>query len=101
MIALISRDHLDAIVWKDSSDDDDFDSDSDENDREYNFEVSKSEEQEENVISKSGFTVRAVHLIRVLLSHHHSADLSSQSRSACAQILPHSWGDSNRPDGVD
>jgi hypothetical protein len=59
-VALISREHLDTVVWKDSNDQDDFDSDYDDNDREYNFEVSKSEEQEENVIVKPGFMVSAI-----------------------------------------
>jgi hypothetical protein len=63
IVALISRDHLDTILWKDSDEEEEFDSDNEDDSREYNFEVFKSEEQEEAVLVKPGFMVHSVYLI--------------------------------------
>jgi hypothetical protein len=65
LVVLLSKAHVDAIVWKDEPEDDDFDSDEDDDNREFNFEVSKSDEQEENVIARPGFTVRNSYVINV------------------------------------
>jgi hypothetical protein len=72
IVALISRPHLETLVWKDEDEEDKWDSDDDDYDeREYNFEVSKSEEQDENVLAKSGFMVcRSRILILIMCADH-------------------------------
>jgi hypothetical protein len=77
IVALISRDHLDAILWKDGEEEEEFDSDNDDDSREYNFEVFKSEEQEEAVLVKSGFVVRSVYLLFQYKTEADSVDASS------------------------
>ena len=56
IIALISREHAKAIVWKESMTDDRMDLDEeDEADRLFTFEIAQTNEQEENVTARSGF----------------------------------------------
>lgn len=55
-MALISREHADSLVWQQPSEGGvgDFDEDYD---RICTFNVCKTEEQEENAVSRTGFTV--------------------------------------------
>jgi hypothetical protein len=71
IVALISRPHLDTLVWKDEDEEDEWDSDDDQDEREYNFEVSKSEEQDENVLAKSGFMVRRFSILIPIMCADH------------------------------
>lgn len=57
VVALISDDHLQSIVWRDDAEDEDMDSESEGDDREFAFEVTKRNEQEENVLGRPGFEV--------------------------------------------
>ena len=57
VVALISDDHLQSIVWRDDAQDEDMDSESEGDDREFTFEVTKHNEQEENVFGQPGFEV--------------------------------------------
>lgn len=58
-VALISREHADSLIWQKQSAEGllGFEDDSD---RIVSFEVSKTDEQEENAVSRLGFSVRSI-----------------------------------------
>ena len=62
VIALISPEHAESIVWNERSSEDELsEGDQDESDRMFSFEVAKTNEQEESVSVRKGFRVRIHH----------------------------------------
>ena len=62
ILALVSPEHEEKIVWKEDSDDNtimtlDNDDNEEDSDRLFTFEVAKTNEQEENVMFRPGFMV--------------------------------------------
>lgn len=58
VIAFISEDDARTIVWRRDGDEVSMDADNEETDRLFTYEVAKTHEQEENVVSRTGFQVR-------------------------------------------
>lgn len=58
VVALISDEHAQSIIFKEEMSDEDMEIDDDDSDRLFAFEVSKTNEQEENVTLRPGFEVR-------------------------------------------
>ena len=59
LYCLISSDHASSLVWAgDVQEELEIDEDDDQADRLFTFEVTKTNEQEENVVSRPGITVR-------------------------------------------
>ena len=68
LVALLSADYSASIVWNDEDSDSitiDTDSDDSESERLFTFEVAKTNEQEETAVSRPGFQVRPVFVLRV------------------------------------
>ena len=57
IVALVSSEDAESIVWDDGKDVDAMDVDEDPSDRLFTFEVAKTKEQEENVTTRCGFQV--------------------------------------------
>lgn len=57
MVALVSSEDAESIVWDDGKGDGMMDVDEDSSDRLFMFEVAKTKEQEENVSTRRGFQV--------------------------------------------
>lgn len=65
VVALLSADHSASIVWNDEdSDSVSIDTDSDDSERLFTFEVAKTNEQEESAVSRPGFQVTPVAILR-------------------------------------
>lgn len=58
IVALISREEAESIVWYGGKEGDAMDDAEKESDRLFTFEVEKTKEQEENVTTRPGFQVR-------------------------------------------
>ena len=77
VVALISDEHADKLVWKESiSADADASSDEEESDRLFTFQVSKTVAQEESVMARPGFHVG-------LLVAHNRLSKDAHERRRC------------------
>lgn len=57
VVALISEEHVNTLVWRDEAEDGVVEDSEDDSDRLFSFQVAKTNEQEENVVMRPGFKV--------------------------------------------